>query len=330
MLALLIRQPGQTVSSVARQMKLSLPAASQYLRALEARGLLTCQRVGLRVEYRPVAMTTEGGGGAIATALRMLVGRRRQQPPDVLFKLATAFTHPRRIEVYRAVKNGADSFVRVQAATHISRRALARHLAKLEARGFVKNEEDVYAVTNHAHPLGRVLALVLSYFAKFAQRKRGAHGGSASLSLICASCSGALPNCAGRGASAGRSGFYRRVLRRDNCRVALRSPPQSLGADAKSEGEETETRCKAFRVTRFFRSMEMDLDPAAGFVVHSGGAGGDGAICRSAADGGDVDRAGVVERGEGAVALPVDSAGADSGDVFEAPLDFGRSAVLSA
>ena len=158
MLALLIRQPGQTVSSVARQMRLSLPAASQYLRALEARGLLTCQRVGLRVEYRPVAMTTEGGGGAIATALRMLVGRRRQQPPDVLFKLATAFTHPRRIEVYRAVKNGADSFVRVQAATHISRRALARHLAKLEARGFVKNEGDVYAVTNHAHPLGRVLA----------------------------------------------------------------------------------------------------------------------------------------------------------------------------
>lgn len=157
MLALLIRHPGQTVSSVARQMRLSLPAASQYLRALEARGLLTCRRVGLRVEYRPVAMTTEGGGGAIAAALRKHVGPR-QQPLDALFKLATAFTHPRRIEVYRAVKNGADSFVRVQARTHISTRALARHLAKLEARGFVKNEGDVYAVTNHAHSLGRVLA----------------------------------------------------------------------------------------------------------------------------------------------------------------------------
>jgi DNA-binding transcriptional ArsR family regulator len=157
MLALLIRQPGQTVSSVARQMKLSLPAASQYLRALEARGLLTCRRVGLRVEYRPAAMTTDDGGGGIAAALRMLVGRRHRSP-EVLFKLATAFTHPRRIEVYRAVNNGADSFVRVQAETHISARALGRHLAKLEARGFVKNEGDVYAVTNHAHPLGRVLA----------------------------------------------------------------------------------------------------------------------------------------------------------------------------
>jgi DNA-binding transcriptional ArsR family regulator len=156
-LTVLIRQPGQTVSSVARQMRLSLPAASQYLRALEARGLLSSRRVGLRVEYRPVATTNEGGGAAIATALRMLVGRRRQSH-DILFKLATAFTHPRRIEVYRAVRNGADSFVRMQAATHISARALARHLAKLEARGFVKKEGDVYVVTNHAHPLGRVLA----------------------------------------------------------------------------------------------------------------------------------------------------------------------------
>jgi DNA-binding transcriptional ArsR family regulator len=156
-LTLLIRQPGQTVSSVARQMRLSLPATSQYLRALEARGLLTSRRVGLRVEYRPVATTNEGGGGAIATALRRLVGRSRHSP-DVLFKLATAFTHPRRIEVYRAVKNGADSFIRVQATTHISARALARHLAKLEARGFVKNEGNVFVVTNHAHPLGRVLA----------------------------------------------------------------------------------------------------------------------------------------------------------------------------
>jgi DNA-binding transcriptional ArsR family regulator len=156
-LIVLIRQPGQTVSSIARQIRLSLPAASQYLRALESRGLLTCRRVGRVVEYRPAATRTEAGGGSIATALRMFVGRTHPSP-DVLFKLATAFTHPRRIEVYRAVKNGADSFVRVRARTHMSARALARHLAKLEARGFVRNEGDIYAVTNHAHPLGRVLA----------------------------------------------------------------------------------------------------------------------------------------------------------------------------
>jgi DNA-binding HxlR family transcriptional regulator len=60
--------------------------------------------------------------------------------------------------VFRAVKNGTDSFGELQAATHISVRALSRHLAKLEARGFVKSAMKAYAVTNQAHPFGRVLA----------------------------------------------------------------------------------------------------------------------------------------------------------------------------
>jgi DNA-binding transcriptional ArsR family regulator len=156
-LARLSRQPNQTVSTVARHMRLSLPAASQYLRALEARGLLTCRRVALRVEYRLSAATTENAAGEILTALR-LVFRGRAQPIEALFKLVTAFTHPRRIEIFRAMKNGADSFSKLQTATHISARALSRHLAKLEARGFVTSELEVYVVTNQAHPFGRVLA----------------------------------------------------------------------------------------------------------------------------------------------------------------------------
>jgi DNA-binding transcriptional ArsR family regulator len=130
-LALLIRQPSQTVSAVAKRMRLSMPAASQYLRALEARGLLTCRRVGRRVEYRLSAATTENSAGDILIALRS-VFRRKAQPVEALFKLATALTHPRRIEVFRAVKNGADSFSKLQTATHISARSLSRHLAKLE------------------------------------------------------------------------------------------------------------------------------------------------------------------------------------------------------
>jgi len=156
-LALLSRQPNQTVSAVATHMRLSLPAASQYLRALEARGLLTCRRVELRVEYRLSAVTTETAAGEIVAALR-LVFRRRAPPIAALFKLATAFTHPRRIEVFRAVKSGTDSLNKLQKATQISARALSRHLAKLEARGFVKRVLAVYGVVDPVHPFGRVLA----------------------------------------------------------------------------------------------------------------------------------------------------------------------------
>ena len=73
------RQPNQTVSTVAGHMRLSLPAASQYLRALEARGLLTCRRVERRAEYRLSAATPENAAGEILRALR-LVFRGRAQP----------------------------------------------------------------------------------------------------------------------------------------------------------------------------------------------------------------------------------------------------------
>jgi DNA-binding transcriptional ArsR family regulator len=156
-LALLVRQPNQTVSAVAEHLRLSLATASQYLRALEARGLLTCRRLGRRVEYRPSAGTSEVAPGEIIRALR-LVFRGRAQPIEAIFKLATGFTHPRRIEVFRALANGADSFARIQAATNLPVRALSRHLAKLEARGFAKSEMALYVATIHRHPFGRVLA----------------------------------------------------------------------------------------------------------------------------------------------------------------------------
>ena len=156
-LAFLIRQPNQTVSAVAERMSLSVPTASQYLRALEARGLLTCRRVGRRVEYRPSPGTGEGAAEEIVKALR-LAFRRRARPIEAIFKLATGFTHPRRIEVFRALTNGGDSFAKLQAATKMPARALSRHLAKLEARGFVMGEKALYVATIHRHPFGRVLA----------------------------------------------------------------------------------------------------------------------------------------------------------------------------
>jgi DNA-binding transcriptional ArsR family regulator len=158
---------------VARQLKLSVPAASQYLRALEARGLLTYRRVGLRVEYRLSAAATSSAAAEIVTGLRFALSRRAQHI-DTLFHLATAFTHPRRIEIFRAVKDGVDSFRKLQAATHISARALSRHLTKLEARGFVKNQLRRYAVENPRYPFGRILARLAGkkeaepYFAKYA------------------------------------------------------------------------------------------------------------------------------------------------------------------
>ena len=101
--------------------------------------------------------TSEGAAEEIFKALR-LAFRRRARPIEAIFKLATGFTHPRRIEVFRALTNRGDSFGNLQAATNTPARALSRHLAKLEARGFVRDEGALYVATIPRHPFGRVLA----------------------------------------------------------------------------------------------------------------------------------------------------------------------------
>lgn len=156
-LALLARRRCLTVSDAARQVKVSLPTASQYLRALEAHGLLACRRLGRQVEYRLVAGRSDAPADRIVTALRPLLVRSGSRLERV-FKLATAFTHPRRVEIFRAVAKGADSAAKIQAATRISIPALQRQMEKLEARGLVTRVNGAYLAQTHADPFARALA----------------------------------------------------------------------------------------------------------------------------------------------------------------------------
>src|ERR1051326_373435 len=97
---LLLRRPGQSVSAVAEHLDLTLSAASQYLRSLEARGLLTARRVGRRGEFR---VAPAAGGNAVSTLVTALrfTFKNDLEPVEAVFRLTTAFTHPRRIEVFR-------------------------------------------------------------------------------------------------------------------------------------------------------------------------------------------------------------------------------------
>ena len=63
--ALLVEQPGQTVSAVATRLRPPLLVASQYLRTLEARGFVTC-RQGM--------YAVAGGPGAFGCELARLAG----------------------------------------------------------------------------------------------------------------------------------------------------------------------------------------------------------------------------------------------------------------
>lgn len=150
---LLRRQQPLSVSAVAERLGLALPFASQSLRALEARGLLTSRRQNRSVFYR----LNLDPSAALVAPIRQAF-QRQSMPIEHVFRMATAFTHPRRVEVYRALAAASRSREQLGSFTRIPDRALRRHLAKLESRSFVEQREGVYHVVEPTDALARVLA----------------------------------------------------------------------------------------------------------------------------------------------------------------------------
>jgi len=155
---LLVQHSPQTVSALAGRLQLSVPVACQSLRALEARGLLTARRTGRLVHYR-LSTTTAGTVHELVAPLRAAF-QRGPSSVNTLFRLATAFTHPRRIDIFRTLQTGAGTLRQIQAATRIPNPSLSRHLGKLEVRGFVACRGRIYSATTPPEAFGRALARV--------------------------------------------------------------------------------------------------------------------------------------------------------------------------
>ncbi|HEX5218363.1 MAG TPA: helix-turn-helix domain-containing protein [Verrucomicrobiae bacterium] len=157
--AQLVRNQPQSVSELSRQCSLPLPVASQSLRALEARGLLRVNRVRRRVEYH---IPTRSEAGALASLVAALQAALRVEPLpiELILKLATAFTHPARIQIHRLLLAGPKTELQIRAAVRLSLVALWRHLRKLTKRGFVRYDDArrIYVSCNHPDRIGRALS----------------------------------------------------------------------------------------------------------------------------------------------------------------------------
>lgn len=143
------------VSAVAARLKITVPVASQYLRALESRSVLQARRIGREVEYR--WRMEEEGGHKWAAGLHAEL-RRNKGAVTTVFRLCTAFTHPRRIEIYRSIRAGSRTALEVRSRTRIPYRTLGRHLGKLEARGFVRRRRGFLEAAAPPDRFGRALA----------------------------------------------------------------------------------------------------------------------------------------------------------------------------
>lgn len=158
LLALINRRPGLRVSELAKAMKLSRPAASQYLRALEACHFVSARRVRRTVVYE---LSRSGANPPLQMLSRALLPQLSDKTSvEPAFKLATAFANPGRIEVFRALNSGPNSIAELRSSTGFARRTLWRHIQKLQNRGFVRRSSKgaSYAKATPKDEFARALA----------------------------------------------------------------------------------------------------------------------------------------------------------------------------
>lgn len=159
MLLLLSRQQRLRVGAIARLMKLSRPAASQYLRALEGCGFVRARRIRRTVVYDLAPDKASMRNGALTEALMSRLATA-EDSLEAVFKLATTFANPGRIEVFRSLAARPKSPAELKSELGWSRWTVWRHLQKLENRGFVRQREGhgTYERTRVTDEFGCALA----------------------------------------------------------------------------------------------------------------------------------------------------------------------------
>ncbi len=157
----LLTHPESTVSEMARDMRLSVSSASQHLRVLNARGFLGVRRRGRHVYYRVGSDDSVPDAAAILTAAADAL-RVSRKAVDSVFRIVTACTHPRRLDILHSLGRGDLTFDEIRRATGASRSALHRHISKLKARGFVEESDGVFRCCKARDPLTRTLVSLAS------------------------------------------------------------------------------------------------------------------------------------------------------------------------
>ncbi len=144
---------------LAGEVCMSTSHASIHLRALSSRGLIRQYRHKMRVLCSTEANVEVESAKTLLNALRIC--HDQNMPLPLLIKQATAFTHPRRIEIIQTISQSGITKDRLHAKTHISFSALTRHLNKLTARGFVRKEKRLFFRTVPPDALSKALLQII-------------------------------------------------------------------------------------------------------------------------------------------------------------------------
>lgn len=146
------------VSALAEKTGISVSLASIQLRALNARGLVSARPFKRWVFYSATPNLAVEHAGAIGNAIRERCTAGAEN--ESLIKMATAFTHPRRIVIVRCLVKEQKTFSELLALTNISAVALYRHVGKLTDRHMVEQEDGRCRLARPGNPLGQTLLAI--------------------------------------------------------------------------------------------------------------------------------------------------------------------------
>ncbi|MBP7831030.1 MAG: ArsR family transcriptional regulator [Kiritimatiellae bacterium] len=160
-LQLLIKHGELTVERVARELNLSPTTTSQYLRVLNARGLLAAKRNKRFVFYSLGADPSIAYTEALLNAVLQSLCKKKVAISGV-FHVLTAFTHPRRVHIVKILCWKPMTPAQLVAAIGASPPAVLRHLDKLKSRGLVRRRRKRYLCCRPKDVLRRTLLRIIA------------------------------------------------------------------------------------------------------------------------------------------------------------------------
>jgi DNA-binding transcriptional ArsR family regulator len=156
-----LKQPDSTVEQVAKGVRISEAKASLALRALQSRGLVASRRQSRWVMYAPDPDASVISAAAVLSAVKSALLDEKITETKIILTV-TAYTHPRRIEIVRALAFAeAVEPHSLSPQVGISLPALFRHLDNLSARGVVINTNGKYSLSKSKTKLAHDLLLIV-------------------------------------------------------------------------------------------------------------------------------------------------------------------------
>lgn len=152
---LLHDSPGQHVTQLAADIGVGVSNASQELRRIQSRGLLSSRRQGLYLIYELKADPQVSSAAPLLRALQTAMKNKPPKEDRQIVDISIGLAHARRIALVRAFMDGCGTLAEVTAAARIPTGSVSHHMLFLRESGWVGGKSHYPTLTVPDHPLAR-------------------------------------------------------------------------------------------------------------------------------------------------------------------------------